>query len=54
MQLLQWPKWTLALDVIQKDLNKLEDWDLTELLKFSKAKCKILHHIGAVPGNNPG
>jgi len=30
-------------DVIQRDLERLERWACANLLKFSKAKCKVLH-----------
>jgi len=30
-------------DAIQKDLVRLERWACVNLLKFSKAKCKVLH-----------
>ncbi|GAB0185287.1 cAMP-dependent protein kinase inhibitor alpha [Grus japonensis] len=30
-------------DAVQKDLDRLERWHRVNLMKFDKAKCKVLH-----------
>jgi len=36
-------------DVIQRELDRLEKWACANLIKFNKAKCKVLHMGRSTP-----
>ncbi|PKU38653.1 hypothetical protein llap_11039 [Limosa lapponica baueri] len=38
-------------DAIQRDLERLERWTRAKLMKFNKAKCKVLHLGHSNPKN---
>jgi len=41
-------------NAIQSDLNRLERWACANLMKFNKAKCKVLHTDWGYPSITTG
>jgi len=37
-------------EVLQRDLHRLENWVITNCMKFNKSKCQILHLGQSNPG----
>lgn len=38
------------MDAIRRDLDMLKKWDRVNLMRFTMAKCKVVHLSGAIPG----